>query len=433
MGYRNYDTANGLLVDPKGNGDFTTIAGALAVVATGQTIFLRPGTYSESNTISTACNITAFDGDGAQSGNVTITGTFTVTAAITVNLSNLYLTTPATTYFLAVTGSAASVVNLTNCYLNCSVASGIHYTSSSGSSSVNLYKCEGNLGTTGIGLYVMSSAGTLNINYCNFANSGVSVTATSSSAGTVNIGYSELYFPISTSSTGSLGIQWSLIATTNATGVLFGGSGTSVIGFSTINSGTASSVSISNGATAGITACTFDSSNTNVITGAGGLDFSGLIFPQGATYTVNTTTQAGGAIQGIRAGNAPSAGYLGEQIRGSSLSGTGLSTTTITNLASVALTPGIWDISAIGQVLTTGNSTTLNFGISTTSTTYALSIGDAWLAYGYSSTTSASWGITIPAYRVTISSNTTYYANIECAFSSGIANGYARISATRVG
>jgi len=47
MGYRNYSVANGLIVDKLGNGDFTTIQAAINAATTGQTIFLRPGTYTE--------------------------------------------------------------------------------------------------------------------------------------------------------------------------------------------------------------------------------------------------------------------------------------------------------------------------------------------------------------------------------------------------
>ena len=50
MGYRNYSTACSKIVSPDGNGDFQTIGAALTAAVSGQTIFIRPGTYTENLT-----------------------------------------------------------------------------------------------------------------------------------------------------------------------------------------------------------------------------------------------------------------------------------------------------------------------------------------------------------------------------------------------
>lgn len=439
MGYRNYSTDNGLIVDPSGNGDFKTIAAALAVVATGQTIFLRAGTYSESNTISTACNITAFTGDGQ--GNVKITGTITVTAAITVNISNIYLTTPATTYFLAVTGSAASVVNLTNCYLNCSVATGINYSSSSASSGINLYQCTGNLGTTGIGLYTMSSSGNLYFSNCYFNNTGASTTASSNSAGVVYWVCSVSNFPLSTSSTGVITTNSSIFNTsaTNSVCITTAGTGSANGAIcSSFVSGSASSLSLGSGTTTNVNLCSFSSSNTNVLTGAGTITFSGLTYLPTESYTNNVTTQTGGAIQGIRAGNAPSAGFLGEQIRSfvPFASAVSLSTNVAKNITSISLTPGIWDLSSnVGfSVASTTTVTALQSSMSTTSNTVTNNFNDDMAQWGATTGIAGfSSSLCVSGFRVTISTTTTYYLVALALFGVSTVTALGRISATRVG
>ena len=76
-------------------------------------------------------------------------------------------------------------------------------------------------------------------------------------------------------------------------------------------SGSASAVSVGSGTVMEINATTINSTATNAITGAGACNTSGVTYETGTTYLNNVTTQSGGTIQGIRAGNAPSAGYLG--------------------------------------------------------------------------------------------------------------------------
>lgn len=59
---------------------------------------------------------------------------------------------------------------------------------------------------------------------------------------------------------------------------------------SLLSCGTASALSIGSGTTLGVYNSSIGSSNTNAITGAGTLDYSGLIFPE-TSKTINTTTQ----------------------------------------------------------------------------------------------------------------------------------------------
>lgn len=142
-------------------------------------------------------------------------------------------------------------------------------------------------------------------------------------------------------------------------------------------------------------------------------------------------------LKGNNTNTAPPAGFIGEQIRSFIASGSAvsLSTTVCSNITSIILTAGIWDISAVIKfVANSATSITLfQYGISPTSATMD-TFGDdcgtdshATAIIGYGPTRS------IPAYRVTLSGNTTYYLVALGTFTVNTLTAYGRISATRVG
>ena len=292
MGYRDYSTAKGHIVDATGKGDFTTIAAALTAATSGQTIFIRPGTYTENPALKAGVNLTAFECD-ATTPNVTIVGKCTFASAGTVTITGIRLQTNSD-FFLSVTGTAASIVNLVNCYLNCSNNTGIQFTTANTSAQIICQSCTGNLGTTGIAAHTSSSTGALSYNQCTMNNSGGSSTASSNSAGSVGISWGGFFCPLSVSG-GTLIVQWSFINTTaqNATCITSSGTGTIALhGDNDLSSGTASSLSIGTG-----TICnsygllTINSSNTNAITGLGTIQYT-LISYNGSSSTNNVSTQS---------------------------------------------------------------------------------------------------------------------------------------------
>src|ERR1043166_1875682 len=111
-----FTTAKWIVSATASDGTHTTIATALTSASSGDTIFIRPGTYTENLTLKAGVNIAAFICDG-YTPNVTISGTLTLTTAGTVSISGIRLQTNSAAV-LAVTGSAASNVFLINCYLN---------------------------------------------------------------------------------------------------------------------------------------------------------------------------------------------------------------------------------------------------------------------------------------------------------------------------
>lgn len=440
MAYRNYSSAVSHIVDATGQGDFTTIQAAITAASSSQTVFIRPGTYTESLSLKAGVNLSAFGSDSSSNGTgkVIISGNATLSTAGSVTISGIQLQTNSAA-FLTVSGTLASIVNLNNCYLNSLNATGISYSSSSASSAINISNCFGDVGTTGIAIFAHSSAGNLNVFYSQFTNSGASTTANTLSAGTMFIRFCIISNPITTSgSTAIFNAQSTnfFCAPLNATSLTHGctSATASAFEFCTFSGGSASAVSISVNANAYLSNCNASSSNTNTITGAGSINYSEITFVAGSSSVINTTTQTGGTIQGGKF-QAPSASFLGEQIRSVGTSVSSGSSTSTVNICSIALTPGIWDISGVAQQSangTTGNVVTA--GISANSASQTGTVAGDSLVQGPPPTGNYNTSLTIPSFRVTLTANATYYLIGTAIFSIGSNLLYSgRISATRVG
>lgn len=198
-----------------------------------------------------------------------------------------------------------------------------------------------------------------------------------------------------------------------------------------MNSGTASAISVGVNTRLYIANAYITSDNTNVITGAGTITYSAITFA-GASSTINTTSQTTcGTLVGSK-NTAPSAGFLGEQLRAAA---TGVACTNATprNITSVSLTAGVWDVSINSYCIFTGNCTAYKIGISATSATFLAADGDSQNITGAVSAANAVFGCSVPSYRVTLTATTTYYLVAQANFSSGTGTADGRISATRVG
>jgi len=413
-------------------GTHTTIQAAITAASSGDTVFITDGSYTEDLTLKVGVNITALTTSG-DTPNVTIIGNSTLTAAGTVTISNVRLQTNSAA-LLTVSGSAASIINLNTCYLNCSNNNGITFSAANTSSAINIYNCKGNLGTTGIALFSMSSTGSLVINQCNFSNTGNSTTANTVSAGSFFGFYSIIGNPITSSSTGVLALSHFTImcGTINATCIIHGGSTASNANYCNFGSGTASAISIST--TLSIYSAVVTSNNTNAITGAGTLIYVGIIF-QGTSSKINTTSQTGGLMQGGLT-QAPSAGFIGEQIKSVTAIGSAVNmsgSTTPTNLTSISLTAGIWDVSGLISINNNGATIVSTQGsVNTTSATLGTE-GDNSI-FGLNGVVGTYDGfVVIPPWRLVITATTTVYLIAAVAYTSGPPKGYGRISATRVG
>jgi hypothetical protein len=293
MGYRDYSTAKGRIVDATGHGDFTTIQAAINAASSGQTIFIRPGTYTENPALKAGVNLSAYDCD-AITPNVTILGKCTFSTAGDIVMSGINFQTNSD-FAIAVTGSAASFVQLDNCYITASNNTAISFTSSSSSSELRLYRCLGDVTTTGIAYFAHSAAGNLRMFYCDWTNSGNSTTAsTMSGTGNYLAYYCHFNTAFSTSGTTS-GFNFNFCyintAAINTTCITQNSTNLgSNCNDCVIFSGTASAISIGAGATLGVDRLSVSSGNTNAITGSGILEY-GIIVYSGSSSTNNVTTQ----------------------------------------------------------------------------------------------------------------------------------------------
>jgi hypothetical protein len=419
-------------------GNFTTIAAALTAASAGDTIVIMPGTYTENPTLVAGVNLCGFSSDSGlnisqdTSANVIISGECTMTTAGTVTISGIQLKTNSN-YFLGVTGSAASIVNLVGCYLNASNNTGITYSSSSSSSEINISFCTGDVGTTSITMFVATSPGTLNISHSTFTNSGGTTTTSSINTTTMLMEYTKILFPLTvTAASPQIRHSWIDTSANPATGLTTVTSGTTTVTHTAIVSGSSSGVSVGSSTTVGLNITEVSSTNTDAITGSGTVNTNAVLYSN-TSHLNNATTNGGGAMTGLTQGTNPTAGYIGESISSQNSSGVGMSISTITAIVNVALTPGVWDINAMGYIHNTAaNMNYWQGGISTSSSTFSGNNGiDTFEFSGTANATDAC--LTISPVRKTISSNTTYYLVMTSNPASGTLTGYGRISATRVG
>lgn len=418
------------------NGTHTTIASAINVATANDVILIMPGTYTENLTLKAGVNLVGLGDASYNTVNpVIISGNTTFTAAGTVSITGIQLQTNSG-FLLSVTGTLASVVTLNNCYLNCLNSSGISFTTSSASAQIIIQNCSGNLGTTGINLFTHSSAGTLTIKNFNFTNSGGSSTANTISAGTLLIQYSKISNPITSSGTSAISLRFLDLDTSaqNVTALTCGGSGLNGGNYCTFSGGTASAISSSS--VWNMVYCAISSSNTNAVTGAGQV-ISNAITYTGSSITNNATTQTGsGVIIGLRNGVSPAVGMIGERISSTVLSSSPVAmggSNVATSITSIDLTPGVWDVSALGGMGLNG-ATVQNFKVAINSSVAVPAAQGDSLIYGFVGTAGLSdCGGSIPQFRVTLSATTTYYLILASQYSVATPNGYGRITATRVG
>lgn len=152
---------------------------------------------------------------------------------------------------------------------------------------------------------------------------------------------------------------------------------------------------------------------------------------------------------GLNTNLAPSAGFIGELMIGANNSGTALTSGAISMITSVTLTPGNWEITGQGLFQPTGANTGVNVWETLLSATSAGSvpIEDQGGSISTGLVQFTGDGIfpivgqgnlmqNVGPCRVSISSNTTYYLNVQGTnFTTATvnANGFGVIRAVRAG
>lgn len=147
------------------------------------------------------------------------------------------------------------------------------------------------------------------------------------------------------------------------------------------------------------------------------------------------TRAAGTEVHGTNTNNNATAGYVGEYLSSSVVSGSAVTLTTATPLTvtSMSVPAGDWDIS--GVVCINGTITGTQFIAAIGQTTNSLTgtvAGDTQVSTPFMATAASDNCLIIPAVRKSLASTTTIYLLAQDTFTIGTAKAYGRISARRV-
>lgn len=413
------------IVDPTPNrGTHTTIAGAVAAAASGDVIVVRPGTYTENVTIPVGLTLAAYS-----YSPVTINGTLTMTTAGTYFISGITLQTNGANY-ISITGSAAVTLFVFNCNLLETNATGLNLNNSN--ANVSFENCFGQV-TAGQTRFSVT-AGNLNYYNCDFDEANATTVASTIAANNLTIRNTRIGCPITTSGTAGIGLINSSIAigASNATCLTVGGSGANQTINNTYVSGTATAISVSGSLTS--VNENVSSSNANAIAGAGTITYQDMTF-YGASHTIGTTTQVGGQYIAQNTSTAIAVGFLGERISSVIPLGSAVAsaTTVSTNMTSISLTPGVWDVTMIMALDGVTTGTQWQASISSVSATLSGNTGDSQAGTNNVNVTAVDPVLVVPAFRVSHATTTIYYAVGKIIYTVGAGTLYGRLSAVRVG
>ncbi len=276
-----------------GLGTHQTISAAIAAASSGDYILVTQGIYTENPTVTAGLTISGMPNAG-DTPCVTINGTVTMTAAGISTIANVNLKTNSA-FAVVVSGSNACQLILDTVNIQCSNNTGLSFTNSNAASEIDIYNSSGDLETTGIAYYSMSSIGLLYLNNIDFQNSGNSVTASNNSAGAVSFAQSNFVGAISTSGTGSVLSINTVFATNTVTSTwTINGTPTQSTLFNSVIENPQNVATISIGATASVAVCnsTIATGNANWVTGTGTIGYGSVVCPLGGAIAGTLTANA---------------------------------------------------------------------------------------------------------------------------------------------
>jgi hypothetical protein len=286
-----YGTAKWIVSSTLSNGTHTTIAGALTSASSGDTIFIRPGTYTEDLTLKAGVNLCAYEAD-ALTPNVTISGNATATFAGTCSLSGIRLSTNSTS-LLTISGSNATIVYLKDCFLAISQTPAITYSSSSASSRLYLQNCRGDISVVNKALVSFTSAGQMILDDTIITNSGASTLPPTITGGLFRATRCSFFFETYVSTGGTGVFEHCTIDTSAQNNYAFViDDGVATLSHCKLSSGTQIAALIAGG-TLTISQCVVDSTNTNPLSGSGAtINLSGITYSN-TGFASNATTVTG--------------------------------------------------------------------------------------------------------------------------------------------
>jgi hypothetical protein len=276
------------------NSQYATIASAITqAVADGasstnpKNIYVKPknGPYVENLTLSDGINLIGF---GAQT---IIKGKLTFSTAGIASVNDLIIQTNGD-FALLMGGSSDTIFIGKSMGITCSNNNGISYTNSNAGSIVAFFNCSMNVSAPGFSLYSMTSPGNILFFRTDLQNGGLTTVAANNSSGNVLWQSCVMSCPHSTSGTGAVNISQCRFdcAMANATCIATSGTGVANVFNSELFSGTASCMNIGAGTMSLLSHVCATSSNTNVLTGGGTLNYAFVSFG-GTSSGHNVTTE----------------------------------------------------------------------------------------------------------------------------------------------
>ncbi len=140
----------------------------------------------------------------------------------------------------------------------------------------------------------------------------------------------------------------------------------------------------------------------------------------------------GGSLTGFLSAGTPTSGRIGEVLTANiAVADTvSLTTATATNITSLTLTPGVWQLNGICSFVVGSTAvTTASAGINATIATLSLvNVDFANANFPISQTTS----LATPFQHVIINAPTTYYLNVSATFASQTCTCYGKMRAVRI-
>ena len=297
------------IVDPTlNNGTHQTITAAMADAVSGDTIIVRPGTYTENFTLKAGVDLAGLP-TRKSSSSTRIIGKITYTDTGQASIVNLSLTTNLD-YAISLTGANSGTLLLKNCYLraednNCVLVNNTN-------ANIHLWECMTSQAST-FAMFT-GTAGNISGNYCQTLNSGGTVAPSSTAEKALTFRFSEINFPLSSSSTGTIGVLHCRMpmASLNITAITTAGTGVSRVIHSEIESGSASAISVGSGTELFCDESLIISNNTNAITGAGTIRYNCSF--RGTSRLVNTTAKINHAMNTGTISFTNGTSYIGSEM-----------------------------------------------------------------------------------------------------------------------